>query len=161
VPPRQLQSKTPHDLETVCLKCLQKEAARRYPSAEALADDLRRFLDEKPVRARPPSVAYRLRKFVRRNKALTAFMAALVPGVAGAAGALVRANYPRDRAESAEHQKDNLITEKDDLLTQKEDLLADSYAHLARNHAQRGEWAEAVEYLDQALAGRHADRADW
>jgi tetratricopeptide (TPR) repeat protein len=47
VPPRQLQSRTPKDLETVCLKCLEKEPRKRFASAEALADDLRRFLAER------------------------------------------------------------------------------------------------------------------
>ena len=53
VPPRQLQSKTPRDLETICLKCLEKEPGRRYATALALAEDLRRFQAGEPVQARP------------------------------------------------------------------------------------------------------------
>ncbi|HVS37957.1 MAG TPA: serine/threonine-protein kinase, partial [Gemmataceae bacterium] len=73
VPVRRLQPKTPRDLETICLKCLQKEPDQRYATAADLADDLRRFLDGDVITAKPPSLwrrAVRLAK--RRRLALTA-----------------------------------------------------------------------------------------
>jgi eukaryotic-like serine/threonine-protein kinase len=68
-PPRQLQSKTPRDLETICLKCLEKRPARRYASAADLADDLGRWRRGEPVRAQAPSLGYLLHKQVHRYRA--------------------------------------------------------------------------------------------
>jgi WD40 repeat protein len=70
VPPSSLQPRLPKDLETICLKCLEKEPAHRYASAAELAHDLRRFLANQPILARPPSLVYQTRMLIRRNKAL-------------------------------------------------------------------------------------------
>ncbi|MEM9293246.1 MAG: protein kinase [Acidobacteriota bacterium] len=72
IPPRRLQPQLPEDLETIVLRCLEKEPTQRYPSAKALAEDLRRFLADEPILARPPSLIYRARKVVRRNRTLAA-----------------------------------------------------------------------------------------
>ena len=67
VPPSQLAAKLPRDLETITLKCLQKDPARRYATAGALADDLRRFLDGRPILARPVSSLEKAWRWAKRN----------------------------------------------------------------------------------------------
>src|SRR5207245_2189149 len=68
VSPRLLNPNVPRDLETICLKCLEKDPRRRYETAQALALDIQRYLHNEPVTARPPSRLYRFQKLVRRNK---------------------------------------------------------------------------------------------
>jgi WD40 repeat protein/serine/threonine protein kinase len=76
VAPRRLK-KVPRDLETICLKCLSKTPGRRYPDAQALADDLRAFLDGKPIRARPVSVLEQAAKWAKRRPAVAALAIAV------------------------------------------------------------------------------------
>lgn len=70
VPLRRLRPGLPRDLETICLKCLEKDPSRRYASACSLADDIERFHDGKPIHARPVSSVGKLSKWVRRRPAL-------------------------------------------------------------------------------------------
>lgn len=87
-PPSRLNANIPRDLETICLKCLQKSPARRYASAQDLADDLHRFLDGKPVVARPVNTLERAVKWIRRRPATASLIAAMLAalGTAAAAG---------------------------------------------------------------------------
>jgi serine/threonine-protein kinase len=92
------------DLDTICLMALRKEPERRYGSAQALADDLRRHQADLPVRARPDTVGYRARTFARRHRAGLAAAAAAVGAVvlvAALAFARVEAERDRARAEAA------------------------------------------------------------
>ena len=116
VPPARLQPGCPRDLDTICLKCLQKDPAKRYTSSEALADDLQRFLTDRPILARRTGSLERLRRWCRRNPvvaSMTAMMALLLLLLAtGSLVAAVWLNAVRKttlvnlgRAESAERQR--------------------------------------------------------
>ncbi len=88
VRPSRLSPEVPRDLDSICLKCLEKEPARRYASAAELADDLRRFLDGQPVKARPVRLWGRTAKWVRRRPRLVLgllLVALLVSTLAGLA----------------------------------------------------------------------------
>jgi WD40 repeat protein len=108
LPPRRLHAKVPRDLETICLKCLAKEPPRRYASANELADDLRRFLDDQPIRARPPSLAYRMAQYIRRHKPLiggtVATVTALLAGLIATAIFALGEARQRQRAERDAYQ---------------------------------------------------------
>jgi tetratricopeptide (TPR) repeat protein/predicted Ser/Thr protein kinase len=78
VPPRRLRRSVSLDLQTICLKCLEKEPGRRYATAEALADDLHHFLQGEPIQARPTPIGQRLWRSARRHAALVAWALAAV-----------------------------------------------------------------------------------
>ncbi len=104
VAPRKLRAEVPRDLETICLKCLEKRQNDRYPTAVKLAEDLRRFLDGRPILARPVNPAGRLWRWCRRNPKLAGLAATLLLTFAVGTPALLalwlRARADRSRAES-------------------------------------------------------------
>ncbi|HYT88334.1 MAG TPA: serine/threonine-protein kinase [Gemmataceae bacterium] len=104
VPPRQLQSKVPRDLETITLKCLRKEAGKRYSSALELAEDLQRLQAGLPVKARPVGVLERTWRWCGRNRAvaglLGAVAATLLIGALTASYFAIEAGKNADRLEA-------------------------------------------------------------
>jgi serine/threonine protein kinase/WD40 repeat protein len=144
VPPGRLNRAVPAELETVLLKALAKAPADRYPTAQEFADDLRRFLDDKPVRARRPTAGQRLRRWARRHR--PAVWAAAVAGAAvvvAAVAALVSSNVAikgeRDRAQAAERERTLQLF--DALVAQ---------ARASRLAARVGARAEALAALEDA-----------
>ncbi len=96
---------TGSDVNVVVARALESEPHRRYPSAEAFAEDLRRLLNQQPIRARPPTLAYQARKFARRNKTVLAagvvVAATLVIATAASTIAFVREASARQAAEES------------------------------------------------------------
>jgi non-specific serine/threonine protein kinase/serine/threonine-protein kinase len=93
------------DLDRIVLKALEPDRSRRYPTAAALAEDVRRYLAHEPITARPPTLMYQARKFARRNRVLVsasmAVLAAIVIGAAAAGIGLIRARQALVRETAA------------------------------------------------------------
>jgi WD40 repeat protein/tRNA A-37 threonylcarbamoyl transferase component Bud32 len=103
VSPRLLNGAVPRDLETICLKCLEKEPKRRYETALNVAEELGRFLNDEPIRGRPASPAEKAWRWCRRNRALASTIGlglalTAIVGI-GSPVALYRINRERQRAE--------------------------------------------------------------
>ena len=140
------------DIETIVAKALEKDKTRRYASAAELGADIRRYLADEPIVARPPSASYQLQKFARRHKALVAGAAAvlvvLIAGIVASTLQAARANRERDRATSAERS----ATQARDLAVK-----AEQQATQDRNKAIAAE-TQARQDRDKAVVERK--RAD-
>jgi WD40 repeat protein len=112
VPLRRLRPKLPRDLETICLKSLQKEPKKRYASALALAEDLNRYRAGEPIHARPVGRLERLTKRCRRNPLATGLVALLVVAVIGVLAFGIWAGVERVRRADAQAVAANLSIEK-------------------------------------------------
>ena len=144
VPPSRLVPGLPRDVETIALKCLQKEPAKRYDSAAALAEDLRRFLGGEPIVARPVPIWERGWRWCRRNP-LAAESLAGAAGIFLTAFVLVSWNYWR--------AEDSL--EKEAKQRRAADIARDE-AQIARDKAQRNEKAERWERYRSNIAAASA-----
>jgi serine/threonine-protein kinase len=152
--PTGLNSRVPRDLETICLKCLQKGPSERYASAAALADDLRRFERHEPIAARPPGTLERAAKWVRRRPATAALLAAALLMVVGITSAGVW--YAGDRARlHAEAQSRGLVANA--ALDQSEERLKDLRAKL--DDAPQA-W-DLLSDIDHWLSMVEQARQDW
>ncbi|MBL8796131.1 MAG: protein kinase [Planctomycetia bacterium] len=114
-PLSQLQPRLPRDLQIICMKCLQKEPQKRYPSAQHLADDLQRFLRGEPIQARPIGSVERAYKWARRRPAGAALVvlaaAAFVAGFIGVTYQWKKEADQRGRLEAAQQKTQDALSE--------------------------------------------------
>lgn len=172
VPPARLQPTVPRDLNTVCLKCLEKDPRRRYGSSAELADDLDRFLNHRPVRARPVGAVGRLARWARRQPgvaaALAGVVASLLIGTAVAltlAAVAMRARRDAEAAEALAREEADVavaVSEflRHDLLSQATPFSQDARRHPDRDLTVRAALERASQRIGERFEGRpHVEAA--
>ncbi len=164
--PRQLQDDIPRDLETIVLKAIAKEPAQRYPTAPELAEDLKRFVEDRPIRARRISSAERLWRWSRRNPLLAGMTALiLVLTLAGMGGILwqwQKAEHARQEAENARRDATAKAEAEREARQARELMLAELYTSFGLAAGARDDPRQAVLWFANAarLAGDDHERAD-
>jgi serine/threonine protein kinase/tetratricopeptide (TPR) repeat protein len=174
VPPERLAPDVPRDLATICLKCLHKEPARRYASARDLADDVRCFLDHRPIRARPTPWTERSSRWVRRHSLIAALAAALFVVCAVSGGLFVWQQYrvghlttlaastervavqQEKRAAAAEADAEASFQQSRELVEQWTRLGEQLYQQPGMDELRRQALEKALEFYSQFLA-QHGD----
>ncbi|MEO6001838.1 MAG: protein kinase [Opitutus sp.] len=142
------------DLDWVVMHCLEKDRTRRYETANGLARDIERHLDNEPVAARPPTGVYRLQKFIRRHKlafvAVTAVALSLVAGLIASSVLLVRERVAHTRAVSAEREQSRLRQHADTARVQETKRASRTALNLAGRLLAENKTADALAYFVQA-----------
>ncbi len=175
VPPRRLHPDISRDLETICLTCLAKDSHKRYPTAAALRDDLRRYLSGAPIEARPPTTLQRLGRSIRRHPALSG-MVGLATGMLGLLlGVMVQSNLDLQREYTRAQTHQQIAEQEHHVIRQARAKLESAQAatEAARHAAElavidsqtiaglasdaRGDPAEAVLWFSHAAARARCD----
>ena len=154
VAPRTLRPGLPRDLETICLKCLRKEPARRYTSAEGLRADLERFLAGQPIEGRPPSTWERARGLARRRPGYAALLAvAVIMGLATIGGVATWTSWLQwhNRLLEAEVARADRQTKE----AEKQARIAGEQAALVQGHLH----AESLRRAHQAMKAHQIELA--
>jgi serine/threonine-protein kinase len=154
-PPSLHNSRVPRDLEVICLKCLEKQPHRRYPSAEALAEDLERWQNGIPILARPVKPITRAAMWCRRNKALASLAALLILAVLGGFSGVAWKWREADRQRKKTEMINELVTQRllaqasPDLEPQAKDRSVREL--LDRATAQIGGWLDGRPEIEAAI----------
>jgi WD40 repeat protein/tRNA A-37 threonylcarbamoyl transferase component Bud32 len=164
--PRAIDEQVPRDLETVVLKAIDKDPNRRYPSADALAQDLRRFLDDEPVRARRTSALERVWRSCRRNAIVAGLVGTtlvlLMMLALGSTIAAIRINAERIRADTKASGELNARRIAEDAQASAEHAARQSQSRLVRLFINTGSSASGLgDYQSALLWYLRAWEADW
>lgn len=155
IAPSTLTAGVPRDLETICLKCLEKSPSNRYPTAEALRDELGRFLRDEPVHARPPGAVGRWVKWMRRKPTVAALsgvavLSALALAVVAALGLWAMTDLVDERAE--ESHSHEVLNETERVLSLAKDAETGQRGYLLTGDPRYLEpYNEAIADIEQSL----------
>ena len=191
VEPSRLSSTLRGDVDWIVMRSLEKDRSRRYPSAIALADDVRRYLRQEPIEARPPSTVYRLSKFARRYRVAlataTLILLSLTGGLAASVWQMRRAVWERDQKEAALREVESFaekVTIANELVARGESLAGNNQLDAAeaafdeavsqqpsyylpwvsrgQYFARQQRWSEAADDFAEALKlGAATDTPQW
>lgn len=158
IPLRQLNPAVDRDLETICMKCLDKSPARRYESAAALADELKRYLEGRPILARPVSPPERAARWCRRNPLVASLIgvsfAAVLFGVVALGISNVRTEAARKRSEESFHEAKSAVNDLFTLVSEERLLNEPGLQEVRRDLLER-----ARGYYERFLERRSTDPA--
>jgi eukaryotic-like serine/threonine-protein kinase len=149
VPPSRLVPGLPRDVETIALKCLQKEPAKRYDSAAALAEDLRRFLGGEPIVARPVPPWERAIKWARRRPAITTLILAVLLLLASLLGLGIWSYAKIDRS-LAVARADRRHAEEQTRFAQEQTRFAQEQTRVANQRAEDLAWEDYINRVNRA-----------
>jgi serine/threonine protein kinase/Flp pilus assembly protein TadD len=150
------------ELDWIVMKALEKDRNRRYETANGLGLDIQRYLDDEPVLACPPSVGYRLRKFVRRHKrpvlAACVFLLLLIAGMAGTSIGLIQALAAEKRVKAERDQKEEArLQTRQALNTVTDEVLEDLLGRQTRLTDQHRDFLKKLLGFNAAFAAARAD----
>jgi WD40 repeat protein len=164
VPPTRLNPKTPQDLETIALKCLTKDPAKRYATAAVMADDLRRFQAGEPILARPAGPIEKAVKWAKRRPAVAGLSAAVVFAMAGGFAAVLYELRKENEARTLAETQEWLANQRADELARQQGIANEARARAERQEAlanQRAdELARQQEHIRRELHQSDLLRAD-